>query len=157
VTRAIAILVAAALLTACASQLGTGFHLPPGDPDRGREAFVELRCNSCHELAGIELARIRMEYPVALGGPTTRVQTYGDLVTSIVNPSHRIARGYPPERVSAGGESLLAKVFLNDLMTVQQLVDVVALLLQAYEFVPPPIRPYEYVYPALGADPVAEK
>jgi hypothetical protein len=156
VTRTIAISFLAAALTACASQVGTGFHLPQGDPDRGRDAFVALRCNSCHELARIEPPLIRVQNPVALGGRTERVQTYGDLVTSIVNPSHRIARGYPPEQVSTGGQSLMAKVLLNDVMTVQQLVDLVALLQQAYEFVPPPVRPYEYVYPALGTGPLAE-
>ena len=156
-TRAIAILVLAAILTACASLVGTGFHFPQGNPDRGREAFVELRCNSCHRLPGIEPARISVENPIALGGQTARVRTYGDLMTSIVNPSHRIAGGYPPEQVSIGGQSLMAKVFLNEVMTVQQVVDLVALLQQAYEFVPPPIEPYDYVYPALGTDPSAKK
>lgn len=146
--RPIAILVSAAALTACASQLGSGFHLPQGDPVRGRQAFVELRCNSCHELAGVEPPLIRMKNPVALGGQTARVKTYGDLVTAIVNPSHRLAGGYPPEQVSIEGESLMALIFLNEVITVQQLIDIVAFLQQEYEFVPPPIGLYSDVYPA---------
>jgi hypothetical protein len=88
------------------------------------------------------------------------VKTYGDLVTSIVNPSHRLARGYPREEVSTDGVSLMSWVFLNEVITVQQLIDIVAFLQDEYEFVPPPIRSSWDVYPlpdsgVSGSDPPA--
>jgi sulfur-oxidizing protein SoxX len=86
---------------------------------------------------------------VTLGGQTSRT-TYGDLVTSIANPSHRIARGYPPETVTVDGVPLMSLIYLNDVMTVQQLVDVVAFLQASYDVAPPPIR-LEEAYPSEDA------
>jgi hypothetical protein len=85
---------------------------------------------------------------VTLGGQTVRVKTYGDLVTSIVNPSHRLARGYAASEVSRNGESLMAAARLNDVITVQQLIDVVAFLQDEYELVPPLVQPYWAEYPS---------
>ena len=151
--RLIAITVLGAALQACAAEWGPGFHLPDGDAERGREAFVALRCHVCHTIEGFDppspLVAARR---VALGGHTARIKTYGDLVTSIVNPSHRIARGYPPEDVSVNGESLMSRVYLNEVMTVQQLMDLVAFLQSEYEVVPPPIRPYWETYPSGDGD-----
>jgi len=152
ILRALAIVFSAAALQACATQWGRGVHLPQGDADRGRGAFVDLRCNACHEIEGFDpptpiAARTR----VMLGGQTTRVKTYGDLVTSIANPSHRLASGYSPETVAVDGVPLMTLIYLNDLMTVQQLVDLVAFLQTEYEVAPPPIRIGE-VYPSEDAD-----
>ena len=146
---ALAIVLSAAVVQACATQWGV--HLPHGDAERGRAAFVDLRCHACHEIEGFNpptsiMARTR----VMLGGQTGRVKTYGDLVTSIANPSHRLARGYPPETVTVDGVPLMSLIYLNDVMTVQQLVDVVAFLQAEYEVVPPPIR-FDEVYPAEAA------
>lgn len=136
-------------LGACASQLGTGFHLPQGDPARGRQAFIALHCQSCHSvlsegppLSGPEAGG------VPLGGDTARVRTYGDLVTSIVNPSHEVAREYIVEGRGPERASPMADAYLNDVVTVQQLVDIVAFLQDAYNVVPPPIRPYWENYPS---------
>jgi hypothetical protein len=79
-----------------------------------------------------------------LGGASRRVRTYGDLVTSIINPTHRLIAGFPAEQVSRDGESLMP--VLNDVMTVQQLIDLVALLQSSYEVVPPADDPYAYGY-----------
>jgi hypothetical protein len=84
---------------------------------------------------------------VTLGGEVTRVKTYGELVTSIINPSHRLAQGYPTEEVSAAGESLMALAYLNDVMTVQQLIDLVAFLQARYEVRPPAYDADWYLYP----------
>jgi hypothetical protein len=152
VRRALAIVLGAAALQACASGWDRGIHLPQGDADRGREAFVDLRCHACHEIEGFDPpASIVAGTRIMLGGPTVRVDTYGDLVTSIANPSHRIARGYPPEAVTVDGVPLMSLIYLNDVMTVQQLVDVVAFLQTAYDVVPPPIKARE-VYPSEDAD-----
>jgi len=83
---------------------------------------------------------------VTLGGQVTRVRTYGELVTSIINPSHRLAPGYPIEDISRVGESLMALAYLNEVMTVQQLVDLVAFLQTRYEVIPPEYDPYGLLY-----------
>ncbi len=152
VLRTLAIVFGAAALHACATDSGRGIHLPRGDADRGRDAFVELRCHVCHEVEGFEPpTALVAQTRVKLGGQTARVKTYGDLVTSIANPSHRLARGYPPEAVTVDGVPLMSLIYLNELMTVQQLVDVVAFLQAEYEVVPPPIR-IDEVFPWDDAD-----
>jgi sulfur-oxidizing protein SoxX len=102
----------AILAAACDSRSGAGFRLPNGAAN------------------------------VTLGGKTTWVKTYGELVTAIANPSHRLTRRYPADEVAVEGESLMALAYLNDVMTLQQLIDLVAFLQSTYEVVPPPIEPY---------------
>jgi len=119
-----------------------GFRLPDGDADRGREVFVKLYCHACHHVSGADLEEPLAKGPVdvELGGKVTRVQTYGELVTSIINPSHRLAEGYPTEEIAKEGESVMMNY--NYLMTVQQLVDLVAFLQPHYQVVIP-----QYDYP----------
>ena len=122
-----------------------GFSLPEGDADRGREAFLYMHCHECHTIAGIDLPRIELADPpfVELGGSVTKVKTYGELVTAIINPSHRLAKGYALDVIANDGESKMP--VYNGFMTVQELIDIVTYLQPHYEvFVPR----YEYrVYP----------
>lgn len=122
-----------------------GFSLPEGNALDGKEAFVYLHCHECHTVAGEELPVLAADEPpfVALGGTVSRVKTYGELVTAIINPSHKLARGYPLEVVSNDGESKMP--VYNRYMTVQELIDIVAFLQPHYNvFVPR----YEYrIYP----------
>ena len=128
----------AAALQACATRWGGDIHLPQGDAVQGRKAFVELRCHACHEIEGLDAPTpIVAATRVVLRGETARGETYGDLVTSIANPSHRLARGYPPEAVAVDGVALMSLIRLNDVMTVQQLVDLVAFLQSEYDVAPP--------------------
>jgi len=146
--RLIALLVCTAALSACGPESGVGFRLPDGNPDRGREAYVRLQCNSCHVIEGLDLPfQGSGAASVTLGGQTVKVKTYGELVTSIINPSHKLARGYEPSEVVADGQSLMSIAYLNDVMTVRQLIDLVAFLQAQYEVVPPPVEPYWYIYP----------
>lgn len=147
--RMIAALLCAAALSGCGPKSGLGFRLPDGDAERGKQAFVGLRCNACHKVEGTDVPFSDSgAASVALGGRTVRVKTYGELVTSIINPSHRIAPGYAPEQVTHGGQSLMTAAYLNDVMTVQQLIDLVAFLQARYQVMPPPVSPYGYEYPA---------
>ena len=148
VLRLLGMAFSAAALQACATQWGSGVHLPQGDAVQGRKAFVALRCHACHEIEGFDSPTpIVAATRVVLGGQTARIKTHGDLVTSIANPSHRLARGYPPEAVAVDGVPLMSLIRLNDVMTVQQLVDLVAFLQTEYDVVPPPIR-LDDVYPS---------
>lgn len=130
----------AALLAAagCAGpRSGAGFRLPAGDPAAGRAAFVELKCHECHRVNGVDFPAPTVEppVPVVLGGDVPHAKTDGDLVTSIINPSHRISGAYKPEDVQRGGKSRMPD--MTDAMTVHQLVDVVAFLQTRYTVVRP--------------------
>jgi L-cysteine S-thiosulfotransferase len=123
---------ATVLLAGCAAE----FALPEGDPQRGRETFVELRCHTCHSVADIEQVEAASTPAVhkRLGGEVTRVKSYEDLVTSIINPSHRLSTRLPgdviPDSAARAGRSPMPNY--NDVMTVQQLVDLVTFLQSEY-------------------------
>ncbi len=123
-----------------------GFRLPDGDVEKGKATFATLQCNRCHTVAGVELAapESKGEVDVTLGGEVRRVRTYGELVTSVINPSHTLAKGYPRDKVSKAGESLMTN--FNDTMTVSQLVDVVAFLQSAYKIKVDDSLYYPYAY-----------
>ena len=130
-------------LTACdqeARMSQKGFRLPDGDAQAGREAFLYMQCHQCHTIAGEQLPGIPGQEPpyVELGGKVTQVKTYGQLVTAIINPSHKLATGYAKEVVSDNGES---KMYVyNDHMTVKELNDIVMFLQPYYDVVVPNFR-----------------
>lgn len=118
------------------------FNLPEGDAEKGRQHFVNLGCISCHVVRNVDLPEPDMEGPVnVVLGTQTRITSYGDLVTSIVNPSHRLSPRYPRDQVSNDGESLM--VSNNDVMTVTQLTDLIAFLQPHYQKISRP----GYTYP----------
>lgn len=113
-----------------------GFALPPGDAEQGKETFVDLGCNACHSVKG-SIARVDggdLDVHVVLGGEVTRVKTYGDLVTSIINPSHKLSRGGPGIVAEDGTSNMPV---YNDIMTVQQMIDLTAMLQASYSVIPP--------------------
>jgi sulfur-oxidizing protein SoxX len=134
--------VASLLLIACtgctpAPASGKGFTLPDGDRDRGEQTFVDLNCHHCHTVAATDLPVIdSREMAIRLGGEVSRIGTYGELVTAIINPSHRLAKGHFLEDISEDGQSLMKNY--NDVMTVSQLIDIVAFLQSRYK-----VRHYE--------------
>ena len=102
------LLIFAILLTGCdreARMSQQGFRLPDGDAEAGRVAFLYMQCHQCHTIAGEQLPPIPgMDPPyVELGGKVTKVKTYGELITAIINPSHKLARGYAAEVIADGG------------------------------------------------------
>jgi hypothetical protein len=118
-----------------------GFRLPAnGDVERGKVAFVELGCNHCHEVTGMDLPRpsVQPPVPVVLGGLVPLEVTDGYLVTSIINPSYVLAP-YPKEMITAGGKSRMPDYSAT--MTVAQLVDTVAFLQSRYTVERPMARP----------------
>ncbi len=141
-------------LSGCDPQVRTQsqIHLPEGDAERGRTVFVEVGCVNCHSVVGAELPEGDGPVRVVLGS-SGRVKTYGDLVTSVVNPSHKLSRRYRPEAVSADGESLM--VTFNDVMTVTQLTDIVAFLQGHYQRMDRPR--YQYRRYETDIEPGAER
>jgi hypothetical protein len=116
------------LLVAGCGPGGDGFTLPPGDAERGQEAFLAFRCYDCHHIPGVDLppAEEPDQVIVRLGGEVDRPKSYADLVTGIINPSHRLATGYAASMVADDGESRMT--VYNDVMTVRQLTDIVTFL-----------------------------
>jgi mono/diheme cytochrome c family protein len=116
----------------------TGFRLPEGDVERGKVAVLDLKCHACHEIAGDGFPEPVADppVPVRLGGETPYVRTDGQFVSSIVNPSHQLAYGFRKELVESGDESRMANY--NEVMTVEQLIDMVAFLQSIYDVKPPP-------------------
>jgi L-cysteine S-thiosulfotransferase len=133
--RSMAMLLAGTILFA--GGCGQGFALPEGDIARGREAFVALECHSCHSVADIDRVEAGSSPPihVKLGGEVTRVKRYEDLVTSIINPSHRLSARFPEDMIAeiADEEGRSRMPNYNDVMTVQQLVDLVTFLQSEYQ------------------------
>ncbi len=146
-TTTILVLAALAGLGACEADRMSekGFSLPEGNALNGKEAFIYMHCHECHTIAGEELPTLALADPpyIALGGKVTRVKTYGELVTAIINPSHKLAKGYPVDTVTNGGLSKMP--LYNGYMTVQELIDIVAFLQPHYDVYVPQ---YEYrIYP----------
>ena len=132
-------MLAGAMLTGCERDYMSerGFALPEGDPIAGKETFLYMQCNECHTINGMDLPRVALADPpfVELGGEVTKVKTYGDLVTAIINPTHKLAKGYPLDEVANDGAS---KMYVyNSFMTVQELIDIVMFLQPQYEVVIP--------------------
>ena len=72
-----------------------------------------------------------------LGGETTLVKTYADLMTSVINPNHRISEKYRDRLMLSGvvpAESPMPMPHI-DTMSVRQLIDIVAFLDSRYVLV----------------------
>lgn len=137
-----------ALLAACdrSPTSGHGFTLPEGDAVAGQKAFVALQCTDCHSIAARPDLRegVTPTMTLALGGETTKIQTYGDLVTSIINPSHAISKKYLDSGLTQNGASAMRNY--NDIMTVSQLVDIVTFLQEETDYVLHTPMPTHYPY-----------
>jgi len=132
---ALAVMFTAVMLTGCDTgpKSSSGFSLPDGDARYGRAVFETLQCNACHIIDGIEQlgSDDKQGISVKLGGEVSSIKTYGELVTSVINPSHRLAKGYPLEEIQSNGVSKMRNY--NDTMTVDQLINLVAFLQSKYE------------------------
>ena len=127
---------AAILLTACGAgeKSAKGFRLPEGDPAKGRTTFVELKCHTCHTVAretNLPAPSESVKAPVLLGGEVAKVKTYGELVTSIIHPSHNLSPKLQEEWMEQSKLSPMGS--FNHLMTVEQMIDLVAYLQPKYE------------------------
>ncbi|MEW9796913.1 cytochrome C [Alteromonas sp. CYL-A6] len=114
-----------------------GFSLPEGNADAGKAAFMRYGCVDCHQVDGLDnsgVASSVLPKPIVLGGSSARVKTYGELVTAIINPSHKLSPRYPVSMTTSGGESKMPN--LNDALSVTDLINLVAFLQPKYKVVP---------------------
>jgi cytochrome c2 len=109
------------LCISCAEE----FHLPEGDPDAGREAFLRMGCNSCHEVAGEDFPGPVADPPVTvvLGRQVPR-RSRLQLAESVLSPSHELAKFY--KFVKDGDLSRMGSYDHN--MTLKEWVDIVTYL-----------------------------
>jgi hypothetical protein len=130
-------LIVALTATGCTAEPGRGFTLPEGNVESGQATFIRLQCHECHSVSGVELPKGEgaRDPIIRLGGAVPRTSTYGELVTSIINPSHKLATGYAKSAVAADKKSKMRNY--NDVMTVTELIDLVAFLQSRYELKPP--------------------
>lgn len=137
---AIALLIISA--SACNPQQ-QGFSLPPGNADAGATAFSALGCAQCHSVVGaIEHSPLADDgqLNVVLGGEVRKIATYGDLVTSIIHPTHRLQQPVKARFLDADGKSRMPN--FNDRMTVEQMINITTFLQGTYRIVAPEYAPY---------------
>jgi hypothetical protein len=118
-----------------------GFRLPQGDATEGEKVFMKYQCLACHNLEGFAYDMVNKEFepPVLLGGTSTRFKTYAELVTSVINPSHKLAQNYQLALIQQDGISKM--LVFNDVMTVTELVNLITFLQPEYK-----LPHYEYTH-----------
>lgn len=106
--------------------------LPAGDPVAGKQAFVEMRCWSCHEVYGGDMPQPVAEprMPVYIGGNVRSEPDDLYLLRAIAAPSHELAKGWGTEGVQSGTLSRMGDY--SRVMTVRQLLDVIAFIKSRY-------------------------
>jgi hypothetical protein len=120
-----------------------GLPVEEGSTEDGRQAFIDHSCHQCHSVAGESLPELAgASAPMLeLGGETSYVKSYSELVTSIINPDHRISERYSEQLRGRALGPLTSPMPMAhiDTMTVRQVIDIVAfldsryILIQEYE------------------------
>jgi len=129
------------LISSCNKQ-SRGFALPEGDIEKGKVTYKRLACSECHSIPNIEWKGGKDSLKIPLGGEVTSLKSYGGLVTSVINPSHKVPWFYDQKTSTEEGLSKMKNY--NEVMTVQELIDLVTFLQSEYPIVAPPTqyRPY---------------
>jgi mono/diheme cytochrome c family protein len=134
-----ALAAAVAGLSGCAYTPVFGFPIEQGNIADGRQAFVDHRCHQCHSIAGERLPPLAgADDPLLeLGGQTIYVKSFADIMTSVINPDHRISERYRDQLLRQGiipVDTPMPAPHI-DTMTVRQLIDIVAFLDSKYELI----------------------
>lgn len=146
----LAILVMANSCTEQRARTSRGLRLPEGNEEKGRQAFQDMKCHHCHNIAGIEMPKptAAPESQFELGGEVRHVKSYGELVTAIIQPQHGIAPSYAAQaNRQIGGTTPSPMPSFNDSMNVSQLIDIVTFLHSCYRKAAPPGSVYPYYMP----------
>lgn len=142
------ILILSGLLTSCFTGPDSplGFSLPKGDASKGEQVMLKHQCLDCHTLNGYDNDKQHADITekLPLGGKSTEIVSYSELVTSVINPSHKFSRKLPLDNVQNEGQSKM--ISFNDVMTVTELVDLVSFLQPKYELQPYTPTAYRFYY-----------
>jgi len=135
----VALFSSGALVSGCAYSPSFGFPVQEGDIEAGKQAFIDHRCHQCHSVSGISMPPLAGASPVLLelGGETTGIKSYAELVTSVINPNHVISERYREQQGLQGAIPLETPMPMPhiDNMTVRQLIDLVGFLDSRYIFI----------------------
>ncbi len=134
------------LLAACQDSLYSpeALGLPQGDKELGQLVYTQFECAECHTLYDDEDSAERT-IAVELGGKSRRVTSYAGLVSSVINPSHKLAKGYEMAVIANGKESKMRNY--NDVMTITELVHLITYLKAHYYLEDIPVMTYpDYHY-----------
>lgn len=115
------------------------FPILQGNIQNGQEAFARLGCIQCHVVDGVDLPAFAGTRPltVTLGGDLVFAKTYGDLVTSIINPDHVISEQYLDQLPRTDRRNVTSSpMYVNPEMKVSELIDIVAFLNSRYRLLP---------------------
>ena len=100
------------------------FSMPKGDAGKGRRVFVKYECYACHEVKGQRFPGVKQQG--SIGPELSEMAEHHEaefFAEAIVNPNAVIEE---PKYRGPDGTSRMPSC--NDLMTVQELVDLVAFL-----------------------------
>lgn len=136
------ILLCGCLLISSCNREAREFALPEGDIEEGKVTYKRLACNECHSIPNIDWKGGKDSLKIDLGGEVSSLKTYGGLVTSVINPSHKVASFYNQKTATEGDLSKMKNY--NEVMTVQELIDLVTFLQSEYQLVSPPTEYYPY-------------
>ena len=110
-----------------------GFRLAGnGDLHRGKEAFLEFGCTTCHEVRGASHLPGPTIQRLVLGGSVLKEPSDGYMVTAVINPAYHAAL-YPAKDAAGNHPRMLE---FASRMTVQQLTDIVVYLKSRYALAP---------------------
>jgi mono/diheme cytochrome c family protein len=97
-------------------------YLTMGNAVAGRAAFVELKCNTCHTVAGERLDGKALKQGGPELGTAEALQSPDEIARSIAAPEHAVSEKAGPWRQN--GKSRMTEY--AHVMTVRQLMDLVA-------------------------------
>lgn len=133
-SRLLALAALIGVCSACDSRPRATLRLPTGDIERGKRAFVDLNCHSCHQVQGGDMPTpyVHPVVPVKLGGPVGRRLSDSYLVSAMLNPDYAYHLApYPIDQITSDGKPRMPHYAGR--MTTQQMVDIVAFLQSRYK------------------------
>ena len=105
---------------------GWKFEMPAGDPAAGKTAFIQANCNTCHSVPGTDIPQVQGGGKAPPLTPAYAKLPAAYLAESIAN-SHKVIGGDVEQyRGTQKVESQMRDY--NSLITVQQMIDMVAFL-----------------------------
>jgi len=125
------------LLAACTmeSPAVKGFVLPDGDVAQGEKVFIKYSCHGCHTIPGVDLPVVEPPPPfvMEIGGEVYRVKNEGELLTSVINPTHVVSEEFIARMEGLGSTGASTPMpYYGDAMTITEMIDLVAFLRVQY-------------------------
>jgi len=125
----------------------SGFVLPEGDIEAGKDVFVEHGCLRCHTVRDTEITSYEGEraLEIPIGGPKPRMKHCGERLTAVVHPKHVITAEHRRLLEQQGQSGTVSPMpDFNEQLTVAELIDLVAFLHSRYSKLVPDYRGYRY-------------